>query len=200
LAFFRNPAEQQPFEQGDCFASLRSARNDVSVLDLCTGSGCIAICLAKHINCAKIIAADISKKSIEAARKNARINGVVDKIEFRMSDLFENVGLGQRFDVIVSNPPYIKRSDLNSLPEEVRREPIVALNGGKDGLHFYRKIVQAGPAYLKEGGFLAMELGDGQSEKVKDTVEANSFFKDIEIVRDLNGVERVLIAQMNEGL
>jgi len=182
----RRGDEATSLELGDCFASLRSARNDVVALDLCTGSGCIAICLAKYAKCGKIVAIDISEKSIEIARKNAVLNNVSGEIEFKQADLFE--GLVGRFDIIVCNPPYIKRQDLKSLPREVSFDPVIALDGGEDGLDFYRKIKQFSPGFLNKDGVLAMELGDGQAQSVKEMFSGKT-----EIIKDLNGIERVLI-------
>ena len=182
----RRGDEAISLERGDCFASLRSARNDVSVLDLCTGSGCIAISLAKFAKCGRIIATDISEKSVEIAKKNAILNNVSDKIEFKQADLFE--GLAGRFDIIVCNPPYIKRQDIKMLPVEVSFDPAIALDGGGDGFDFYRKISRFAPSFLNKGAILVMELGDGQAEAVK-----NMFPGKTEIIIDLNGIERVLI-------
>lgn len=163
------------------------ARNDgLSILDLCTGSGCIAISLAKYAKCGNIIATDISSKSIEIAQKNAVLNGVADKIEFKQTDLFKDID--GRFDIIICNPPYIKRTDLKTLPAEVSYDPAIALDGGEDGLDFYRKITIHAPKFLKENGILAMELGDNQAEAVKGMLSGKT-----KIIRDLNGIERVLI-------
>jgi len=157
-----------------------------TMLDLCTGSGCIAISLAKHLKCGKLIATDISAKSVQIAEKNAILNGVESKIEFRQADLFD--GLNGKFDIIVCNPPYIRRQELGSLPVEVSFDPEIALDGGEDGLNFYRKISAQAPIFLKENGMLVLELGDGQAEGVKDMLNGKT-----EIIKDLNGIERVLI-------
>jgi len=157
-----------------------------TILDLCTGSGCIAICLAKYAKCGKIIATDISAKSLQIARKNAVLNNADEKIEFRQADLFQ--GLQEKFDIITCNPPYIKREDIKNLPREVSYDPIIALDGGEDGLDFYRKITEQVHKFLKENGILIMELGDNQAEAVK-----NMFSGKTEIINDLNGIERALI-------
>jgi len=109
------------------------------ILDLCTGSGAIAVSLAKYIDNAKIYAVDISKKALEIARKNAEFNGVKNNIEFIESNLFSKIK-NLKFDIIVSNPPYIETDTIKTLPIDVQNEPKLALDGGKDGLDFYRKI------------------------------------------------------------
>jgi release factor glutamine methyltransferase len=158
----------------------------LKILDLCTGSGCIAIVLAKHINCAKIIATDISGEALEIARQNALLNNVAEKIDFRQADLFS--GIDERFDIITCNPPYIKRDDIKNLPQEVSYEPQIALDAGQDGLDFYRMVARQASGFLKPDGILALELGDGQAETVRDMFGSN-----VNTIKDLNGIERVLI-------
>lgn len=158
----------------------------LKLLDLCTGSGCIAICLAKYANCGKIIATDISEKVLETAVKNAVLNGVDKKIYFKKADLFQ--GLNGKFDIITCNPPYIKREGLKRLPREVSYDPLIALDGGGDGLDFYRKVAQQAPEFLKDKAALVLELGDGQGKDVK-----NMFPGETEIIKDLNDIDRILI-------
>ncbi len=170
------------------------AQNDINILDLCTGSGNIAICLAKYKKSGKIIASDISDKAIKAARKNTIANSVEDKIAFIRADLFEGLNPQERFDIIVSNPPYIRRPDLENLPKETSYEPQEALDGGPDGLDFYRRIIEAAPYFLKDNGILAMEIGDGQSGQVRKILDLKGSYTGISLIKDLNGLDRVFLA------
>jgi release factor glutamine methyltransferase len=163
------------------------------VCDLCTGCGCIAISLAKYAKCGNIVATDISEKALKTAQRNAISNGIAEKIEFRKADLFNGLIPAEKFDIIVCNPPYIRKKDLEKLPPEVRMEPLIALDGGEDGLDFYRSITSKASEFLKDNGILAMEMGDGQAGDVK-----KMFSDRIEFIRDLNGIDRVLI-WVNKG-
>ncbi len=170
----------------------------LNILDLCTGSGNIAISLAagpltKGISNCKIMASDISADALEVARRNAISNGVYNLIEFVRSDLFSDIK--DQFDIIVSNPPYIPENDFLTLQEEVLREPKIALSGGVDGLDFYRLIIDALPGYLKHGGYVVMEIGYLQRDAVADIIARGGTFEISEIVKDHNGIDRVIIAE-----
>lgn len=172
----------------------RGCQTVISILDLGTGSGCIAVSLAKFLPNAKIDAIDISKETLKIAKENARLNEV--KINFSHRDLF--AGLESRvktYDIIVSNPPYIRVSEIASLQPEVRCEPRIALDGGKDGLDFYRRIINDSTHYLRKGGFLIMELGFGQSNTVKNIFQKYRNFEIMDIVKDYNSIDRVIIAK-----
>lgn len=172
--------------------SRQSTGHGLSILDLCTGSGNIAISLTKALTNCKIIASDISKEALGVAKENAARIGVIDKIEFIKSDLFGNIkGL---FDFIVTNPPYIARHEFATLQEEVLKEPRMALDGGDDGLDFYRRIVSEAPQYLKAGGILAMEIGYGQRKQISDIIEAAGL-RLSEVKKDQNDIDRVMIAE-----
>ena len=162
------------------------------VLDLCTGSGCIAIALTKKLPDCKIVASDISEKALALAGENAKLNQA-EQIEFIKSDLFDNLkGL---FDVVVSNPPYIAELEFSELQEEVLKEPRVALYGGEDGLLFYRRIFNTAGKFLNDGGYVAVEIGYGQSKSVKDICEGVKGFKIVDIRKDLSGIDRVIVAK-----
>ncbi|HEX5036623.1 MAG TPA: peptide chain release factor N(5)-glutamine methyltransferase [bacterium] len=160
------------------------------ILDIGTGSGCIAVSLAKHIPEAKVVATDISKESLEVAKENAEANGVADRIEFVASDIapwlfFET--RGSKFDLIVSNPPYIDPLELDLLQAEVsRHEPRRALDGGKGGLEIVDKILTEAPDFLKSPGRLMLEVGEGQAEALKKKYPC-------ETRKDYGGIERVII-------
>ncbi len=173
--------------------------NSLRVTDLGTGTGIIAVSIAKFIEDVIIYATDISKKSLQIALKNAQKHGCKDKIIFLQGDLFEPF-MGKikknSLDGIVSNPPYIDSHDFESLPPEIKdNEPKVALSGGIDGLDYYRKIIKKSPQYLKKNGFMALEVGFNQSKIVKELIiKENNFNQNIEITKDYLGIERVVIA------
>ncbi len=166
-----------------------------TILDLCTGSGAIAVSLAKNIPNAKIIATDISKKAIEIAKKNAQFNGVINNIEFRESDLFNKLK-GEKFDIIVSNPPYVISSEIKKLPKDVRQEPKIALDGGKDGLDFYRRIFEVGYEFLNRQGYLCVEIGYNQREDVKKIIELKKRYVQTYSKKDLCQNDRVIVTRI----
>ena len=164
----------------------------IQILDLCTGSGCIAISIAKFIKNSKIVATDISEKTLQVAKKNAVLNNVESKIEFICSNLFQNIEK-QQFDYILSNPPYIETSAINNLPEDVKKEPYIALNGGEDGLKFYKEILQNAYKYLLTNGYLIIEIGYSQAEKIINIYAQNLNLETKTSIKDLAGNDRVLI-------
>ncbi|MCX5665783.1 MAG: peptide chain release factor N(5)-glutamine methyltransferase [Candidatus Omnitrophica bacterium] len=174
---------------------LINAKQDkiCSALDLCTGSGNIAISLTKNAADCKIVASDISGDALETAKENARLNGVFEKIIFTKSDLFS--GIEGRFDLIVSNPPYIARHEFDTLQKEVLKEPMLALDGGIDGLDFYRRIFKDAPGHLTRGGYCIVEIGFGQLSGIKEIIESTKEFKLIETRIDQYGIDRVVVAQ-----
>lgn len=160
--------------------------NDIKILDLCTGSGAIGISIAKNIKNAKVYATDIKNTVIDIAKQNAKQNNV-DNIEFIVSDMFKNIQ-EKDFDIIVSNPPYIETDVIKTLPTEVRNEPIIALDGGKDGLKFYKIILSEYKKYLKKDGYLLLEIGYNQAKSVGELINLN-----YSIIEDLAGNDRVII-------
>jgi release factor glutamine methyltransferase len=161
-----------------------------SVLDMCTGSGCIIISLMKLGKLQKAVGVDISNKALDIATKNAHKHMV--KVEYIQSDLFQEVE--GCFDIIVSNPPYIPTEEINHLMPEVKNhEPITALDGSMDGLLFYRKIAVESGAHLRSGGFLFFEVGHNQGEDVKQILLRNGF-TNVVIKKDLSGLDRVVFA------
>lgn len=165
------------------------------ILDLGTGSGAIAVSLTKLSPSCKIKASDVSEEALESGRENAAANGVGDKIEFVFSDLFERIPEKEKFDLIISNPPYVPSEDYDSLPLEVRSEPRIALDGGPQGLDFYRRIMPEAARRLKRGGYLVLEMGYGQSAAVKGLIEAAGSYGDIEILKDYNDIDRIVFAK-----
>ena len=165
------------------------------ILDLCTGSGAIAVSLAKNIPNAKIIATDISKKALEIAKYNAKLNGVLNSIDFIESNLFNKIK-NIKFDVIVSNPPYIATNEIQKLPKDVRQEPVIALDGGKDGLDFYRKIYDKGNEFLNRQGYICVEIGYNQREAVKRIIEKKQRYVETYCKKDLCENDRVIVTQI----
>lgn len=163
----------------------------LSVLDLCTGSGAIAISIAKNIDGLTVFASDISDKALEVAKKNAKANNV--QVNFILSDMFENINT--KFDCIVSNPPYIEDNIIKTLPKEVQNEPYIALAGGEDGLKFYRIIAKNAKKFLKENGFVAVEIGYDQKNKVMQIFE-NEGYRNIYSKKDFGGNDRIVIANI----
>ncbi len=164
------------------------------ILDLCTGSGAIAISIEKNLANAEVFAVDISEKALEVARKNA--NRLEANIKFIKSNLFNNLKK-MKFDIIVSNPPYIKKEDIKLLSSEVQREPEIALDGGSDGLEFYRKITKQAIEYLKFKSYLCFEIGYDQKKEVLEIIEKEKHYIDTYCKKDLCGNDRVIITQVN---
>ena len=169
------------------------------VLDLCTGSGCIALALAKEFPEAEIYGTDMSKVAIEYAVENAVINDARN-VTFLKGSLFEPLRAAAHIlplisDLIVSNPPYIKRDDMKRLQPEIREwEPAEALDGGEDGLDYYRMMIPEAGFYLRENGSLLLEIGQGQGKDVKE-MAGNAGFRSVSLVNDYAGIERILIAR-----
>lgn len=170
--------------------------NVKKILDLCTGSGAIAVSLAKYIEDSQITAIDISGEALRVAKLNARNNEVEDKITFIKSDLFENV-VKEKYDIIVSNPPYIKKDVIKKLNKEVQKEPNIALDGGYDGLDFYRKIISEGYEYLKFKGYMCLEIGYDQKEEVIEIIEKQEKYSNTYSKKDLSGNDRIVVTQVN---
>lgn len=175
-------------------ANLKLESEDkIKILDMCTGSGCIAISLDKYIKKAEITAIDISEKALKLAKENAKFNGV--SVNFIKSNLFEKLNTKEKFDIIVSNPPYIRKALIRELQEEVKKEPIIALDGGESGLDFYEIITKLSPKYLNTDGVLAFEIGFDQADKVSKLMEKNGF-KDIKVIKDIEKNNRVVIGNL----
>ena len=165
------------------------------ILDLCTGSGAIAVSLAKYLENTQLTALDISGKALDIAIANAKNNQVQDKITFVESNLFENLGQ-EKYDMIVSNPPYIRRKEIETLDKEVRKEPRLALDGGEDGLDFYREIIHKGYEYLKYGGYICLEIGYDQKEEVMQLIEAEKQYSGTYCKKDLYDHDRVIVTKL----
>jgi release factor glutamine methyltransferase len=194
LPFYVDPAVLVPRPDTETVIEVvRSLRTDRSapcrILDLCTGSGAIAISLAKELPAARIIATEISEAAVAIARRNAERNGFADRVDIRLGDLWEPVA-GEVFDVIASNPPYIASTVIDTLQAEVKREPRLALDGGADGMAFYDRICAAARIHLEPGGALVVEHGFDQADAVHQRFSAAGFER-ITLVHDLGKNPRV---------
>lgn len=163
---------------------------NINVLDMCTGSGAIAVSIAKLCKNIKICALDISDEALEIAKKNAFKNEA--NVEFFKSDMFENISKNAKFDLIVSNPPYIKENVISTLSKDVQNEPLIALSGGIDGLDFYRIIANNAYKYLKYQGKVLVEIGYDQEESVENLFEQTHQYDKIRCIKDLSGNDRVI--------
>ena len=181
--------------------AARSMPASCRILDLCTGSGNIAISLAKLMPQAEIVATDISDAALKIAEKNAVRHDVSDRIKFYKGNLFNALVFDKssKFDIIVCNPPYIKEEEFPLLQKEVRKEPEIALNGGKDGLDFYRIVAKEAHRHLKEGGSVLLEIGFGQAQVVRDIFSSNNIYKIYKTTKDFNQIDRVLTLQLVPG-
>ncbi|MDD5449957.1 MAG: peptide chain release factor N(5)-glutamine methyltransferase [Candidatus Omnitrophica bacterium] len=170
-----------------------SIPNTPYLLDIGTGSGNIAIALTKFVTNCKILCSDVSGKALAVARRNAAARLVDKRLDFVLSDLFDKAPKN-RFDAIVSNPPYVASSDIDGLSAEIGFEPRLALDGGEDGLQFYRRIIKDSREFLKNTGYLIFEIGFGQAGEVRQLLN-RYYFKNIRLIKDFNNIYRVAVAQ-----
>lgn len=182
----------------DKIKACKTKSDELKVLDMCTGSGCIGISIARLAGIKNITCADISEEALQVAAYNAEHNQV-SYINFVNSNLFENISGDNKFDFILSNPPYIRTEDIEGLMREVKmHEPKLALDGDRDGLKFYRSITSKAPLYLRNGGWLIYEIGCDQGKDVSDIMREEGF-SNVEIIKDLAGHDRVVIGSLNIG-
>lgn len=170
----------------------RYGKQSLRILDLCTGSGAIAISLSKILN-TQVFASDVSTKALKVAEKNNVMNNT--KVEFIESNLFEKIN-GEKFDIIVSNPPYIKNEEIKSLSKQVQNEPYIALAGGEDGLDFYRKIIDEAYKYINKNGYLCLEIGYDQKEDLIKLIKQNENYEYENCIKDLSNNDRCIIAKI----
>jgi release factor glutamine methyltransferase len=200
LDFFVRPGVLIPRPETELLAETvidfvkESGAPSVSILDLGTGSGCIAVSLAYYIGNCRVTAVDISEEALEVAQLNAEKNMVAGKIEFLRGDFFEPLR-GSKFDIIASNPPYIPSGDIAGLGADVRDfEPVAALDGGADGLDFHRKIIREAKNYLTKNGFLVLEAGRGQADAIARLM--NDYYHGIKVYGDIQGIPRVVAGRL----
>jgi release factor glutamine methyltransferase len=173
-----------------------TGRSSPAVLDLCTGSGCVAVSVAHKNRTARVLATDVSVEALEVARRNSAKHGVADRVEFAVGDLWAAVPEGRTFDVILTNPPYIGENEFTELAVDVRdHEPRLALDGGPDGLAFYRRIADSAGRFLKPGGVLLAEIGWTQEPAVRELFGAAAGLTGLPSVKDGAGHWRVVGAK-----
>ncbi|MDB4349718.1 peptide chain release factor N(5)-glutamine methyltransferase [Omnitrophica bacterium] len=189
-----------------CLDTVRHCAGSAYILDIGTGTGNIAVSLTKMDKTCKIVALDESEGALAVARENARRFGVSDRIEFIQSNLYSNLhgchceerrrrDEAISFDIIVSNPPYIPAWEIATLAGHVKKEPRIALDGGDNGLDFYKMIIDGAPQVLKKRGYLIMEMGYNQSHYIKKILRESGSFADVETFKDFSNIERVIKAQ-----
>ena len=202
------PETELLVEKGYEFINEFSEKNpcdEVKILDLCTGSGCIAVSLTKMIKekgseCTAT-GIDISDEALVYARANAKNMGVSDRVDFIKGDVFDLDKYLKKdvntFTVLLTNPPYIRSKDIVKLDRKVRNhEPVTALDGGVNGLHFYEQIIPQSKYYLIKGGLLGLEIGYGQSMDIVRLIEAEESYEDINVYKDIAGIERVITCRL----
>ena len=203
LEFFVNEHVLIPRQDSECLVeeAMRYVFDGSEILDLCTGSGCLLISLVHYKNNCHGVGVDISEEALAVARRNADVRKAHGQpgegdIEFYAGDLYEALPRQTtNFDVIISNPPYIRSDVIPTLMPEVRdHEPVIALDGGPDGLEFYRRIIDGAGSYLRREGLIFLEIGYDQAEAVTDLL-ADKGFTDINVVKDLSGNDRVVSAR-----
>ena len=169
--------------------------NAKKILDLCTGSGAIAVSVAKYLPNCEVTAVDVSNDALKVAKRNAINNQVENQITFVSSDMFTNLN-EEKFDIIVSNPPYIRTKVIETLETKVQNEPYIALDGGEDGLYFYREIVKNAYQYLKFKGYLCMEIGFDQKIDVIELIENEDKFENTYSKKDLYDNDRIIVTRL----
>jgi release factor glutamine methyltransferase len=202
LAFTVSPAVLIPRPESEIIVEvaleLFPSGPPLSAADVCTGSGCLAVALAHERPAARVIATDVSDRAIEVARGNAARHGVEARIEFVRTDVLDPVG--EPFDLIVSNPPYVPEVDRATLAPEVRDyEPAVALFAGRDGLAVIRRLIDRAPQRLRPGGVLIFELGFGQADAVTELISGQASLTMVDLRRDLRGIPRTAVARRRKA-
>lgn len=174
---------------------IKSKQEQISFIDLGTGTGAITISLLRECANTRATLVDISSEVLQTAEKNLKAYQLLDRAEVIHSDLFQKIARDRVYDLIVSNPPYLSEKDLNEMEPELRYEPVSALDGGKDGFDFYRRIIRESKTRLKSDGWLLMELGIHQAEAVQKMLVEEKDYQKIEIKKDHLGIDRVIAAQ-----
>ncbi|MBU8934728.1 MAG: peptide chain release factor N(5)-glutamine methyltransferase [candidate division Zixibacteria bacterium] len=202
--FVVSPAVMVPTPETEmlCQAAMGFVRSrkyeQPKILDMGVGSGVVSVTLANELENCSIVAADISNEALEIAQQNTKELGGTDRIKFLQSDFFSSIDSTERFDLILSNPPYISEEEYRDLPPEVLADPKVSLVADDDGLSAIAHIIEAAPAYLARGGRIMMEIGYNQADRVSRLTETDDRFQSIAILKDLNDIDRVVILSCDE--
>ncbi len=197
--FFVTPSVMAPTPEteGLCEAAIKFAAthgiDSPRVLDIGTGSGVIAITMASEVKTSSVLAVDVSEDALEVAQENGRALEVQDRVSFRQSDFLSEVSDDEQFDLILSNPPYIREIDYADLPPEVKADPKIAMTSGDDGLNAVQVILRDAPGHLASGGRIMFEIGMGQSEPIAELVMADGRFNSFTCLKDLNDIDRIII-------
>lgn len=173
---------------------IKIAKEGNKILDICTGSGAIAVSLAYYLKNVEIVATDISNEALKIAKENYNKNKNENKVNFMKSDMFENIN--EKFDIIVSNPPYIETDEICKLDKQVQNEPILALDGGEDGLKFYNILVNESDKYLNKDGYLLLEIGYNQKASVINLIKKVGKYNEVYAKKDLQGNDRIVVAKL----
>ena len=178
------------------YVKKKTDRKNIKLLDIGIGSGAISLSIAKFCECVEVLGVDISDEAIRISNKNLE-RLALENVSFRKSDLFEAIGPDEKFSIIVSNPPYIKTDIIDGLQRDVKEfEPELALDGGSDGLLFYRRISKESKSYLLDKGMLIYEIGYDQGENVKK-IMIDEGYREIKIIKDLQGLDRIILGFKN---
>jgi release factor glutamine methyltransferase len=197
--FLVNPDVMVPAPETEtlCELAIKYIKNErlksVEILDVGTGCGVIAVTMACELSDTWITATDISQAAVAMARKNAAIHAVESRIRFLKADVFSGIGPGEKFDLILSNPPYISEKEYANLPPEVLTDPKISLLGGVEGLDVIKRLIEGAPDHLKDSGRLMFEIGYNQAELIANTAEKDTRYRSISVIQDLNDIDRVVI-------
>lgn len=173
-------------------------KNEINIFEVGAGCGNIAISLTKNVSGCRIIGCDISNKALRVASRNARFHNVENNIKFVKSNFFEDFSnhYMNYFDIILSNPPYVRKSEIEYLQQEISYEDVISLDGGEDGLYFYKRILNEGTKYLKKDGIFAFEIGHDQAEEIARLIKNDGKFSAPAFFKDYNGYNRVVTVRM----
>ena len=168
--------------------------NYKTALDMCTGSGIIGVLIAKHTDISKVTLSDISSEALQVVRENINLNGVENKCNIVESNMFDAIyKLNSKYDIILSNPPYLTKDEMKAISEFVEKEPSIALYGGRDGLDFYKIIYNDAKNFLNDGGMIAVEIGYEQAQDVIDIILSHKCYSNIQVLQDINNKDRVVV-------
>lgn len=177
---------------------LINKNNLKTLIDMCSGSGCVGISTLKNSNLKSALLVDVSDKALEVSKENIKLNDVKESCKTCKSDLFSNIDTSLKFDILVSNPPYINSDIIDTLEPEVKKEPPLALDGGKDGMNFYKRILKELRGFLNDKAYIVFEIGYDQKEKLVSLSKQFKYIEYIETVKDLSNNDRVVVCRFHQ--